>query len=136
MSKIEWKYVSPIKNEADIDVLEIKYHYALPADLKKCIVKNNGGMPNPSKFDAGGSINRIFGGLLSFNESDTDNIYEFINLFALQDGSGLKMFPFGLDPFGNFYCIKDNNIVFYNHESDKSEVICESFSRFINLLHP
>lgn len=136
MSKIEWKYVSPIKNDTDIDVLEIKYHFPLPADLKNCIVKNNGGMPDPAKFDIEGSKDRIFGGLISFNKNDIDNIYDFINLFVLQDGSGLKMFPFGLDPFGNFYCIKDNNIVFYDHESDKDEVICESFSRFVNLLHP
>lgn len=135
MSKIEWKYISPIKNDADIDVLEIKYHYALPADLKECIIKNNAGMPNPAKFDTKDSKNRIFGGLLSFNEGDTDSIYDYIDLFVLQDGSGLKMFPFGLDPFGNFYCVKDNKIVFYEHESDKGEVISDSFKKFLDMLH-
>lgn len=135
MSKIEWKYVSPIKNDANINVLEIKYHYALPADLKECLVKNNAGMPNPAKFDTKNSKNRIFGGLISFNDGDTDSIYDFIDLFALQDGSGLKMFPFGLDPFGNFYCIKDKIVVFYDHEVNEAEVISNSFTEFLNMLH-
>lgn len=135
MSKIEWNYVSPIKNGADIDALEIKYHFPLPTDLKECIVKNNAGMPNPSNFDTAENKGMVFGGLLSFNVGDDDSIYDFIDLFVLQDGSGLKMFPFGLDPFGNFYCIKNKKVVFYDHESDKSEVIANSFTKFLDMLY-
>lgn len=135
MSKVEWKYVSPIQNDADIDALEIKYHYALPSDLKECIVKNNAGMPNPAKFDTAKSKNMVFGGLLSFNEGDADSVYDYVDLFLLQDGRSLKMFPFGLDPFGNFYCIKEKKVVFYDQEEERAEVIADTFTKFLEMLH-
>ena len=76
MQTVEWKYTSKLKTGNEIDVLEIKYHFKLPDDLKECIKKNNAGMPYPSKFDTVTSKNRVFGGLLSFNEEDDDIVIE------------------------------------------------------------
>lgn len=134
MKKMEWKYVHPLKMGTEVDVLEVKYHYALPADLKECIKKNNAGMPEKAKFDAMGKTNMIFGGLLSYNEEDADSVYAYISLFE-QDTNELKMFPFGLDPFGNFYCIKDAKIVFYDSETENATVIANSFAEFLSILH-
>lgn len=135
MQTIEWKYTSKLKTGNEIDVLEIKYHFKLPDDLKECIKKNNAGMPYPSKFDAGTSKNRVFGGLLSFNEGEDDSVYDFISLFETDKKNELIMFPFGLDPFGNIYCVKDDKIVLWNHEEDSVEIISDSFTEFTNMLH-
>lgn len=134
MQTLEWKYTSKLKTGNEIDVLEIKYHFKLPDDLKECIKKNNAGMTYPSKFDTVKSKNRVFGGLLSFNEGEDDSVYDFISLFETDKKNELIMFPFGLDPFGNIYCVKNDKIVLWNHEEEVDEFISESFSEFLNML--
>ena len=135
MQIVEWKYIPKHKTGNEVDVLEMKYHYKLPDDLKECIKKNNAGMPYPSKFDTATSKNKVFGGLLSFNKGEDDNIYDFITLFESVKKNELSMFPFGLDPFGNIYCVKDDKIVLWNHEEEVEEFISESFSDFLNMMH-
>ena len=132
---ITWKYVSPLKDSSEVDVLELKYCYMLPEDLKECIVKNNAGVPSLSTFDLGENKEMVFGGLLSFNEGDVDSIYDYISLFETDDGKGLKMFPFALDPAGNFFCIENGKVVFYDHEMDKTTVIGNTFTEFLNMLY-
>lgn len=77
----------------------------------------------------------IFGGLLSFNEGDDDSIYDFIEEFETEDKTRLTMFPFGLDPFGNFYCIKENKVVFFDHESNTVLPIASTFTEFLGMLY-
>ncbi len=48
----------------------------------------------------------VFGGLLSFNKEETDSFFDYVTLFEKESGKRLKMFPFGLDPAGNFFCIE------------------------------
>ncbi len=135
MKNITWKYVSPLKDDTAVEVLQIKYHYQLPKDLVDCIKENNGGIPSPDKFDLGNEKDLVFGGLLSFNPTDVDNIYDFIDLFAEEDGSGLRMFPFAIDPAGNFICMKNHKVVFYDHETDNVRNIADSYSIFLTMLH-
>ncbi len=135
MANIQWKYVSPLKEGTEVDVMEIKYHYPLPDDLKNCIQEHNGGVPVPCCFDFGDNKDKVFGGLLSFNEADTDSIYDFVGLFHNKDKSGLTMFPFGLDPAGNFLCVKDKKIVFYDHETARVFPICNTFTQLLEKLH-
>lgn len=132
---IEWKYVSPLKVGTEVEMLERKYSNLVPADLKECIKRNNGGMPSLSKFDLGEKKGMIFGGLLSFNEGDDDSIYDFIEEFETEDKTRLTMFPFGLDPFGNFYCIKENKVVFFDHESNTVLPIASTFTEFLGVLY-
>ena len=134
--KVTWKYVHGLKKEAAADLLEIKYCFRLPDSLKECIKKHNGGMPVPSKADSQSGNKYVFGGLLSFNEGDDDSVYDFISMFKEENGNGLKMFPFGLDPFGNFFCVKkDGSVVFWNHEDESEDRISSSFDDFIAHLH-
>ena len=79
--------------------------------------------------------NKVFGGLLSYNIDDLDNIYDFVALFENQDKSGLSMLPFGIDPAGNFICLKDEKIVFYDHETERAILICDTFTQFLEMLH-
>lgn len=135
MQNLKWKYVNPLKEGSEVDMLELKYCYKLPEDLKKCITENNAGVPSLPTFDLGKSAGMVFGGLLSFNDGDINCIYDYIYLFETKNGKRLKMFPFGLDPAGNFFCVEDNKIVFYNHETDGTTVICNTFTQFISMLH-
>jgi hypothetical protein len=132
---IQWKYVSPLKDESSLERVEIKYAFPIPDDLKDCIIKNNGGVPVPSSFDFGENKNKAFGGLLSYNEGDADSIYDYVGLFEIKDKRGLKMLPIGIDPAGNFICVQDKKIVFYAHETDEIYHICDTFTQFLTLLH-
>lgn len=135
MANLNWKYVSPLKEGGEVDMMELKYHFRLPEDLKKCLEENNAGVPSKSTFDMGENTGMVFGGLLSFNEGDVDSIFDYIAMFEAEDGKGLKMFPFALDPAGNFFCVENSKIVFYNHEEDKTIVISDTFSKFLNMLY-
>ena len=134
-NELTWKYISKLTNDTAVDVLEMKYHFRLPDSLKDCIKVNNGGIPSLSKFEMPNGEKHIFGGLLSFNENDDDKVYDYIQVFENADGNSLKMFPFGLDPFGNFICVEDEKIVFFDHEEETTEAIANSFDEFIAKLH-
>lgn len=133
MNSISWKYVSPLKDTAAINKIEKKYHYVLPEEFKSCVLQNNAGMPSRSILKRPEN-EYVFGGLMSFNKDDADNIYDFIELFEVDDGKELKLFPFGLDPFGNFYCFNNGKVVYYDHETDQSKIIAESFAEFLGNL--
>ena len=134
-NNLEWKYVSPLKEGTEVDVLELKYRFRLPDDLKECLAKNNAGVPSLSTFDLGENEEMVFGGLLSFNEGDIDSFYDYASIFEQADGKGLKMFPFALDPAGNFFCIENGKVVLYDHETDKTTVICDTFTEFLDMLY-
>ncbi len=134
MVNIEWDGVKPLKVGTEVDVLEVKYLFMLPADLKECIKKNNGGMPFPYSFDVGKNKGMVFGGLISFNEGDTDSVYDVIGRFETPDKK-LTMFPFGVDPAGNLLCVKDDEIVLYYSETETTFFVSKSFSDFLNMLY-
>ena len=135
MSNIEWDYVKPLKVGTEVDVVEVKYIFQLPADLKECLKENNGGSPYPCSFDFGKNIGKVFGGLLSFNDGDNVTFYEVLDRFTTSEGNRLKMFPFGYDPAGNFLCVEDGNIVFYDTEMGETFFICKNFTEFLAMLY-
>ena len=135
MANPSWKYVSPLREGSEVEVLELKYCYQLPNDLRDCIIKNNAGVPTSSAFDMGEDKEKVFGGLLSFNVGDVDSIYDYISLFEIDGGKRLKMLPFALDPAGNFFCIENGKVVFYDHENDKTTVVCNTFTDLLNMLY-
>lgn len=135
MDSLMWKYVSPLKKKFEVKMLEIQYCYQLPEDLKSCIMEYNAGVPSRSSFDMGENKGMVFGGLLSFNEGDEDSIYDYIGLFEIEPRKKLKMFPFGVDPAGNFLCVKEGKIVFYDHETDRTIPVCDTFTQFLSMLY-
>lgn len=52
-----------------------------------------------------------------------------------EDKTRLAMLPFGIDPFGNFFCIKDNKVVFFDHESRTVFAVANMFTEFLEELH-
>ncbi len=134
MSKMEWKYVIPLKDEEILEDLEIKLCFPIPSDLMACIKKDNGGMPSKAKLVLREGKTLIFGGLLSFNEGDEDSFFNYINMFKDTQSGKLLMFPFGLDPFGNFYCIQKGKVIFFDCESNTTISLAESFTEFLDML--
>lgn len=130
MEEIQWKYVSPLSNEKCIADFEKEYSFILPEDLKNCIVSNNAGSPTKNVFDLPKEKGKVFGALLSFNKDEPDNVYENLSLYKDK-----KAMPFAIDPAGNLICLKDNKIVFYDHELDEFVDLAETFTEFIAKLH-
>jgi hypothetical protein len=132
---LDWKYVKPLKNPEAVQHFELKNAIRIPDSLKKFILEFNGGRPSLSSFDTDINKERVFKTLLSYNEDDIENIYKVIDMFKI--GNVLKLLPFASDPFGNYICIDfhQNSIVFWNHETEKTEFISEGFNEFIQSLY-
>jgi hypothetical protein len=132
MTEIEWKYVKPIIKANAIEVFEKENNLLLPSDLKECVKANNGGRPSLNVFDTNDSKDRIFKTLLSFNESDVENIYKY---FSIINSRLKKLIPFASDPSGNYLCLRDEQIVFFLHETGQLEYVSDSFSSLLKKLH-
>lgn len=135
MAVLEWKYVSVLKDDRQIDGLERKYQFKLPDDLKQCMTKYNAGVPNLVTYDIGGNTAMVFGGLLSLNPEDPDSVFDYAGLFEKDNGCGVRMFPFAIDPAGNLFCIENNRVVLYCHEDDKVIRLSDSFSALLDMLY-
>ena len=130
MKEIIWKYVSPLQSSDILTEFEKKYSIKIPEDLKKCIIENNAGTPSCKCFDLPSENDKVFGGLLSFNEGEPDNIYDNIVFYKAK-----KALPFATDPAGNFMCVKDNKIFYYDHELDSFTELADTFTAFLTMLH-
>lgn len=110
----------------------------MPSDLVEYITKYNAGIVEPYTFDLENEKGKVFGGFLSFNYEKIKReelVCKTIDLCGLYKDSKLIALPFGVDPFGNLLCLKDNKIYFWNHEEDKFIYICETLTDFLNMLY-
>ena len=111
---------------------------SLQTSFVEYISKYNAGIVEPHRFDLENEKGKVFGGFLSFNTENSDGeelVSDIIEDLELYKNSELKALPFGLDPFGNMICLKDNKIYFWNHEEDDFIYICETITDFLNLLY-
>lgn len=133
MEELKWKYIKPLKDEKSLDIIEEKFNFKIPIDLKECILKNNGGRPSRKVFDTDKSVERVIKTLLSYNENDIENIYRVLDIFKKEE---IDLLPFAIDPSGNYICVdKENSVVLWNHETNIVEYIAKSFSEFLNRLY-
>lgn len=70
--------------------------------------------------------------LLSFNETDRENIYKVIGYFISRYQRNLV--PFASDSAGNYYCEKEDKIVLWTQDGEVIPVSA-SFGDFLNSLH-
>lgn len=132
MNKIEWQFVQPLEDGRILEDFEFDYYFLIPDEMKELIQKNNAGIPDKGVFDFPRK-GMVLAGLLSFNRGDDETVYTAMKSFV-KDGR-LTALPFGTDGFGNFVCVRDSKIVFWNHELDIVENIADSLSEFLNMLH-
>ena len=71
-------------DEDRIIEVEKLFGFKLPNDYKQCIIKNNGGYPEPNVFDSDdGRVEAVFNNLISFTDKD-------INIEMFQEFSSQK----------------------------------------------
>ena len=120
---MEWKFVKATTKE-NIAKVEKKLDYIFPDDFKECVLKNNYGTPENNIFYLPDGTQKVFGGLLSFNEEDE----EYIVNFNKQD----DIVIIALDPFGNKIAYEKNinEIVYQNHETNEISIIASNWQSF------
>ncbi len=131
MKVITWKYVKPLVDAGSIAEYESLVGTTLPEDLKNTIRTNNGGRPSLKYYDLALEKDKEFKSLLSFNRGDVENVFAFYPL----DSANKKLVPFATDPAGNFFVVKNGAIHLWLHEQDRTMLVAESFSAFLEMLH-
>lgn len=128
---MKWKYVKPLKDNLIIEYLEKTYSIEIPKLLKDIILENNGGRPVKNMFMTKENKEKIIKTLLSYNQSDRENIYIYIDFF------NKGYIPFANTDFGDVICVnnKNENVELYLHEIDKFEYVCENIEEFIDKLY-
>lgn len=127
---MNWRYVKPTTIDRVLSAEE-KYGVILPYDLKRLILQYNNGRPEKNRFNVCGK-DRVFKKMLSYNPGDKENIYPYIDILREKSAD---LFPIASDPAGNFICLSNNQIVFWEHELGVKEYICNTISDLLNLLH-
>jgi len=131
MNNIGWKYVKTLNDTRAIEKFETLHGVTFPDDLKKILVTCNGGRPPLKLYDTAKEKSKEFKTLLSFNDSDVENIYKFFPL----ESKDKSLIPFASDPAGNFFVLKENKIFLWNHEKDLLTFLANSFSDFLKSLY-
>ena len=112
---IAWKYKIDLVDKNVFSEIEKSRGIMIPSELKELIIEGNGATPEKYNFMVG-NVERVLGAILSFNknEQDTDTVYT-----ALKAIENKNLFPFAIDPFGNYICLdlSSGEIVFWNHET-------------------
>ncbi len=128
-----WKYKIAVTDKDIFKKIEREYGIQIPLELKDFIIENNAATPSKYKFMMG-DTEKVFGAVLSFNdgESDMDSFFDAISVIE-----NTNIFPFGIDPFGNYICyvLNSNIIVFWDHETDKLTKVSDSLTNFLTALY-
>lgn len=134
MSKVKWKYTEKEVSREYIEKVGTELGIKFPDDYIECAMYNHGGNAEPNCFNLGEN-QKIFGGLLSFNEESMENIIQAYS--CIKKALPSKVIPFGCDPSGNYicfdYCESEVNprIVFWYHEIAVTEENLDEFEEEI-----
>lgn len=132
MALERWSKPKPLDNPMALKLLEEKYGFALTEELKNCILSNNGARPKPNTIVLKNGEENDVKLLLSYNNSDPENIYKVIDYF-IKEYKGSTI-PFASDSAGNYYCEQGKRIVLWT-QSNEILPVCNSFSQFLDLLY-
>lgn len=128
---MEWKYKIDLQSEQVFEEIAKEYGSIVPEMVKDFVRKYNAATPEKYNFLVGGT-EKVFGAVLSFNKNDADNVFS-----ALKIVSDKNMLPFGIDPFGNYICVRltDNMVYFWDLEADAAFATGKTFDEFIKSLY-
>ena len=112
-----WKYKIDVEDANVFEKIGEKRGIIFPEDLKKFILECNAATPSKYCFMVGNN-ERVFGAVLSFNlnETEAESVFDVLPIIVDKN-----LLPFGVDPFGNYICyaVREKEIVFWDHETDK-----------------
>lgn len=131
MKRMIGKYKINLKDKNVFNDIEEEYDIRIPNGFKRFIIDNNAATPEKHRIIIGNQ-ERVFGSVLSFNKDDDDNVFRYLKRFIPNN-----LLPFGLDPFGNIFCIdlKSGDVQFWNHEIDKTYSAHCNLSNFVSSLY-
>lgn len=143
-NKVIWKFIKKHIDENIILQIQENLNIKFPSDYIECVIKNNGGRPNPDSFDFEGHEEAVFNSLLSLHSEDKENMISVCEWIRYRLPG--NVIPFANDPLGNYICFdyRENNnpvIVFWDHEiagKDKEKCltkICNSFDELLSRLY-
>ena len=143
---MKWRFAKPLESDNLISEFEEKVGYTFQKDFIDIVRQYNSGSPDVKCFYSFRDVRRkirVFDRLLSFNKTDSCNIWSF-NQF---DGSDWDKFTngeirnfviFAYDPFGDPIAFdkRTNEIVWIDHEqADFSMAVEKVADSFTDLLH-
>lgn len=130
---ITWKYKIDVADPNVFEEIASERKISFPAELKNFILNANAAIPSNYNFMVG-SNERVLGAILSFNRNESDIDTVFTALSVIDDSN---LIPFGIDPFGNYICysLKDNMIVFWDHETGAAHSTGKALSAFVESLY-
>ena len=130
---VTWKYKIDISDIGVFGTIAHERNISFPKELKEFILETNAATPSKYNFMVGNN-ERVFGAVLSFNpeEKDVDSVFTALSIIKDKD-----LIPFGIDPFGNYICysLKENIIVFWDHETGQVFSTGFSLAGFIESLY-
>lgn len=135
---LKWEFMDEAVDETVVSEVEGLLNIKFPGDYIKIAKVNHGASVSPECIHVDGE-ERVFGGLLSFDNDSLENIVEHCKLY--DEHTKLGYIAFGRDPGGNnfYFDYKKNkenpSIVFWNHEMDTFSEIATTFTEFLSLLH-
>lgn len=147
---VEWKWCQGAISRQAVADLEAEWGIQFPEDYVQCVMRYNGGVPQPDAIDILGWGETLFQGLISITEPEDPRepsmrkVYE-----TLKRRLPAGVYPFGVEPGGNLFCFDyrklDNNrprVVFWYHEREDSDdpsraiyPVCNSFTELADMLH-
>lgn len=137
MQEIEWRYGGPISEE-DIRSVESRLAVVFPGDFRTFIIEHNGARPRPNTIDIPGKREVVMERLVRLDAGSKENVTSVATAVRkLRQGN---LVPFASDPFGNLFCFQyagkvASAVVFWDHESGSTSVVCKTFSELLGLLH-
>ncbi len=128
----KWLNYEKLIDNAVFDKIETIKSIKIPSELKNFITVHHCASPEKYIFLLNGK-EEIFGAVLSFNENDNENSNVFDALENVQDND---LFPFAIDPFGNYLCysLTTQEIVFWDIEMQQVVKTNKNLKNFIYCL--
>lgn len=130
---MKWKYVIDLSDADVFSRIEEQRNVTIPNELKKFIKETNAGTPENNCIMLDGK-ERILGAVLCFNEDENEADSVFVALSVIKEK---KQLPFGIDPFGNLFCLDLDTkfVTFWDHEKDRFSNSGLTLKAFISSLY-
>lgn len=128
----KWLNYEKLIDATVFDRIETIKNIKIPGELRNFIAEHHCASPEKHIFLLNDE-EEIFGAVLSFNENDNENSKGIDALEIVQDND---LFPFAIDPFGNYlcYCLTTQEIVFWDTEMQQVVTTNKSLDKFISCL--
>ena len=130
---IKWSFKIELADEKVFQKIEKVRQIVIPAELTNLVKEANAASPSKNKLLLG-TTEKIFGAMLSFNENEADSDSVYTALAVIKDNT---LLPFGIDPFGNYFCwdSKSNFVVFWDLETDEVTSTSMNLEDFLTCLY-